>query len=129
MNKNPMYEDFRRSGPMEVIAIALSQFAVSLQPDGEFVQRGRRWIFHPNNFVAFEVQPRKARVVLTLCGSPAAFRERSEAFGLKDEYVKVLERDRPSYSRYPVGSPRQLLAASQFIKWAYDNSKPRKKSK
>jgi hypothetical protein len=123
-----MDEDFRRAGPMDVIAVALSRFAESLLP-GQFVREGQRWVYRPNNFVTFQVQPRKAGVLLTLRGYPAAFRERAEAFGLKDEHVNGLGRDRSSYSRYPVRKPGQLLAAAQFIKWAYDNSKPTKKSK
>jgi hypothetical protein len=129
MDESSMEEDFRRARSMDVIAIALSRFARSLQPGGQFVLEGHRWIYRPNNFVTFEVQPRKAGVLLTLCGPPAAFRERAEAFGLKDEYVNRLDRSRSSYSRYPVRNSGQLLAAAQFIKWAYDNSKPRKKSK
>lgn len=120
MSQNLMHEDFRRAGPMEAIGVALSRFAESLSPDGKFVKEGPRWICRPNNFVTFAVQPRKAGVLLTLRGTPAHFRERADAFGLRDEYIRNLDKDRAAYSRYPVRNPSQLLAASLFIKWAFE---------
>src|SRR5229473_3417027 len=81
MNQS-MGEDFARSGGMDVIAIALSRFAESLDPKGQFVKEGRKWIYRPNNFVAFEVQPRKQGIMLTLYGFPAKFQDRAEASGL-----------------------------------------------
>jgi hypothetical protein len=121
-----MFEDFRRTGHMDAIAIALSRFVESLAPGGQFVKEGRKWIYRPNNFVTFESQPRKVGILLTLRGTPAHFRERAETFGFKDEYIKNLDRERSAYSRYPVRSPGQLLAAAQFIKWAFDNPKKSK---
>jgi hypothetical protein len=64
--------------------------------------------------------------MLTLYGFPAKFKDRAEAYGLHEEYVKRLDQDRPAYSRYPVRNPGQLLAAAQFIKWAFDHSKKSK---
>ena len=126
MSQEAMYEDFRRAGSMDVIAIALSRFAETLAPGGQFVKENRKWIYRPNNFVTFEVQPRKRGVLLTLRGGPEQFKSRAEAFGLQEEWVKRLDRDRAAYSRYPVRNPGQLLPAAQFIKWAFDNSKKRK---
>jgi hypothetical protein len=126
MSQSAMYEDFGRAGSMDTIAMALSRYAQSLAPGGEFKKAGRKWIYRPNNFVTFEVQPRKAGILLTMRGVPGQFRERAEAFGLRDEYVKRLDRDRAAYSRYPVRAPDQLLAAAQFIKWAFDNWKKAK---
>ena len=121
-----MYEDFACAGSMDVRAIVLSLFAESLDPKGQFVKEGRKWIYRRNNFVAFEVQPRKQGIMLTLYEFPAKFKQQAEAFGLYEEYVHRLEQDRPAYSRYPVRNPGQLLAAAQFIKWAFDHSKKSK---
>jgi hypothetical protein len=121
MNQS-MDEDFARAGSMDVIAIALSRFAESLDPKGQFVKEGRKWVYRRNNFVAVEVQPRKQGIMLTLYGFPAKFQDRAEASGLHEELVKRLEPDRAAYSRYPVRNHGQLLAAAQFIKWAFDHS-------
>jgi hypothetical protein len=122
-----MHEDLARAGSMSAIAIALSQYAESLAPSGRFISKGRRWVYDPNNFVTFEVQPRKKGVVVTLQGTMGHFRERAEAFGHKDEYVENLEPDRSGYyCRYPVRNAKQILAAAQFIKWAFENSKKSK---
>ena len=126
MSHDAMHEDFLRAGGMQTIAITLSRYAESLAPGGEFIKEGRKWIYRPNNFVTFEVQPRKAGILITMRGGPEQFRPRAEAHGLLIEYGN-LDRDRSAYSRYPVRNPGQLLAAAQFIKWAFDNSK--KKSK
>jgi hypothetical protein len=117
-----MYEDFRRAGPIESIAVALSRFVESLAPGGQFVKEGRKWIYRKNNFVTFEVQPRKVGILLTLRGTPAHFKARAEAFGFGEEYIKRLDQERSAYSRYPVRNPGQLLAAAQFIKWSFDNT-------
>jgi hypothetical protein len=121
MSQNAMYEDFERAGKMEVIAKALSSYVQSLAPGGEFILEGKRWVYRHQNFVTFSVQPKKAGVMLTLSGSPGSFRERMETFGFRKEYENDLERERTSYSRYPVRSPGQLLVAAQLIKWAFDN--------
>lgn len=90
---------------------------------GRFEKAGQKWIYRPNNFATFEVQPRKVGILLTLRGTPGHFRERAEAFGFRDEYIKNLDLYRSAYSRYPVRNVGQLLAAAQFIKWAFDNTK------
>ena len=125
MTNSPMQEDLRRVEDLEATGVALSRFAESLAPGGTFVKQGRKWIYRPNNFVTFEVQPRASGIVITLRGGPEQFRARAEAFGFKDEYVKNLNRERAAYSRYPVRNPGQLLAAAQFIRWAFDNSNKR----
>jgi|ERR1700693_3012458 len=75
-NQSLMYEDFKRAGPIEAIAIALSRFVETIVP-GRFEKAGQKWIYRPNNFVTFEVQPRKVGILLTLRGTPGHFRERA----------------------------------------------------
>jgi hypothetical protein len=127
MDNSLMYEDFKRVGPMEAVAVAPSRFVESLAPSGRFVQENKRWVYRPNNFVTFQVQPKVVGILITLIGRPDQFRERAEAFGFKkEEYLKRLDPDRGAYSRYQIKTPDQLLPAAQFIKWAFENSKKSK---
>jgi hypothetical protein len=123
MSDIPIYQDFARMGEMAPIAIALSRFAESLSPGGGFKKKegDRKWIYRPNNFVTFEVQPRKRGILLTLRGSLPYYKDRSETFPeLREEYINRLESGPWEYCSYPVRSPSQLLAAAQFIKWAFE---------
>ena len=113
-----LYEDLRAIPALEPIGTALARFAESLSPNGQFKLTGERWVYQPDNFVAFKVQSKRARsIVLTLYGNTLMLKRASDGAGLHQEWLE-LEPDRASYSRYTITSPKQLLAAAFFIRLA-----------
>jgi hypothetical protein len=102
------YEDeLATLGPLAPTAIALVRYATALVPGAEFVQKGRRWVCQPENFVAFAVHSSRSRhVTFNLSGRPHLF-EKSPALRL--------EQARASYSEFRLEAPRQLAAAASYI--------------
>lgn len=118
---NSFYGEFRKLEDLEPVGTALARFVRALDPKGRFEPEGDRWVNRPDNFVTFSIHHKRTRnIVLTLRGHLAAYKEPAEKAGLGDAWLKDLERDRASYSRYRIANATQLLAAAHFIKVAFD---------
>ena len=123
MCQSLMDEDFGRlGGDLQIIAAALALFAKSLSPGGEYEKEGARWIYRPNDFVTFQVQPKKRAILLSLRGHRMAFKEKAENCGFERAWREDLDRGWSlSYSEYQITNANQLAAAAQFVKWASEH--------
>ena len=90
---------------------ALAQYAATLV-GGQFLKKGRDWVYGPDNFVTFTIQHKRSQnIVITLRGRPKEFEQSNEL---------LLRPGRATYSRCTVDNPRQLRAAANYIGRAYE---------
>lgn len=112
-------EELAHLGQLAPIGTALANFVEKLSPGGHFAREGSRWVYRPNNFVAFTVQyKRKKSLVLVLRGYLSEFKASESESCLKDAWLE-LEKDRATYSRYTITDAGQLLYAAYFIRRAF----------
>jgi len=95
------------------VVLSLAKFAVALS-GSQPVRENKQWVFRPNNFVAFLIQPRKGNVKVSVYGSKSQF---GNAGSL------ILKKGRENcWTSFAVERPTQLANAATCIQTAFDLS-------
>lgn len=124
------YAELHQLDDLGDVGAALARYVRALDPRGSFEREGGRWVNRPDNFLTLTIHHKRAmNIVLTLRGHTLTYKEPAQEAGLGDDWVRDLERDRASYSRYRITKAAQLLPAAYFIRVAFEyRSRGRKES-